>query len=134
MSDVGFFGILVIIPLVFYGVMYISENIKDKSTKQREQIIKNHLLSLIIINNIKFNYSKEEKCYLVSSNNKDLGILDVKWYGHFTINEELAVTEKQRYILNELKKNQRLLGDLVYQGENKNVFKKTEGVCYEFKY
>ena len=122
MSDVGFFGILVIIPLVFYGIAYVFENTKDKSTERREQIIKNHLLSLIIINNIKFYYSEEEKCYLVSSNNKDLGILDVKWYGHFTVNEELAVTKKQRYILNELKKNQRLLGDLVYQSETKNVF------------
>ena len=122
MNDVEFFGILVIIPLVFYGIAYVFENIKDKSTERRKQIIKNHLLSLIIINNIKFYYSEEEECYLVSSNNKDLGILDVKWYCYFTINEELAVTKKQRYILNELKKNQRLLGDLVYCGENKNVF------------
>jgi len=121
-NDVEFFGILVIIPLVFYGIAYVFENIKDKSTERRKQIIKNHLLSLIIINNIKFYYSEEEECYLVSSNNKDLGILDVKWYCYFTINEELAVTKKQRYILNELKKNQRLLGDLVYCGENKNVF------------
>lgn len=122
MNDVEFFGILVIIPLVFYGIAYVFENIKDKSTERRKQIIKNHLLSLIIINNIKFYYNEEEECYLVSSNNKDLGILDVKRYCYFTINEELAVTKKQRYILNELKKNQRLLGDLVYCAENKNVF------------
>lgn len=112
----------VVIPVVFYGVVYIFENIKDKSTERREQIIKNHLLSLIIINDIKFHYSKEEECYLVSSNNKDLGILDVEWYGHFTINEELAVTKKRRHILNELKKNQQLLGDLACYGETNNVF------------
>ena len=117
-----FLGLVFIVIVIFLGIAYVFENIKDKSTERREQIIKNHLLSLIIINNIKFYYSEEEECYLVSSNNKDLGILGVKWYYYFTINEELAVTEKQRYILNELKKNQRLLGDLVYCGETKNVF------------
>lgn len=121
MEVVKFLG-FTMIPVVFYGIMYIFENIKDKSTERKEQIIKNHLLSLIIINNIKFNYSKEEEYYIVSSNNKDLGILDVGWYGNFTINEELAVTKKQRHILNELKKNQQLLEDLVCYGETKNVF------------
>jgi len=67
------------------------------------------LLSLIIINNIEFYYSEEEECYLVSSNNKDLGILDVKWHCYFTINEELAVTKKQRYILNETKEKSTII-------------------------
>lgn len=122
MEVVKFLGFTMMVPVVFYGVMYIFENIKDKSTERREQIIKNHLLSLIIINNIKFHYSDEEECYLVSSNNKDLGIIDVKWRYYFIVNDELAVTKKQRHILNELKKNQQLLGDLVYCGETKNVF------------
>lgn len=122
MEVIELLGFTMMVTIVFIVIAYIFENIKDKYAERREQIIKNHLLSLIIINNIKFYYSEEEECYLVSSNNKDLGILDVKWHCYFTINEELAVTKKQRYILNELKKNQRLLGDLVYCGENKNVF------------
>ena len=122
MSDVEFLGIAMITLVILVVIGYIFEDIKIKSTERKEQIIKNHLLSLIIVNNIKFYYSEEEECYLVSSNNKDLGILDVKWHCYFTINEELAVTKKQRYILSELKKNQRLLGDLVYCGETKNVF------------
>jgi len=121
-SDVEFLGIAMITLVILVVIGYIFEDIKIKSTERKEQIIKNHLLSLIIVNNIKFYYSEEEECYLVSSNNKDLGILDVKWHCYFTINEELAVTKKQRYILSELKKNQRLLGDLVYCGETKNVF------------
>lgn len=115
-------GIALMVAVVLGSIAYIFENIKDKSTERREQIIKNHLLSLIIINNIEFHYIEEEEYYLVSSNNKNLGGFYVKWYGHFTINDELAITEKQRYILNELKKNQRLLGELVYCGETKNVF------------
>lgn len=122
MSDVEFLGIAMITLVVLVVIGYIFEDIKIKSTERKEQIIKNHLLSLIIVNNIKFYYSEEEECYLVSSNNKDLGILDVKWHCYFTVNEELALTKKQRYILSELKKNQRLLGDLVYCGETKNVF------------
>jgi len=121
-NDVEFLGVAMIALVVLVVIGYIFEDIKIKSTERREQIIKNHLLSLIIINNIKFYYSEEEECYLVSSNNKDLGILDVKWHCYFTVNEELAITKKQRYILNELKKNQQLLGDLVYCGETKNVF------------
>lgn len=115
-------GIALMAAVVLGSIAYIFENIRDKSTKRREQIIKNHLLSLIIINNIKFHYVEGEEYYRVSSNNKDLGGLYVEWYSHFIVNNELAVTEKQRYILNELKKNQRLLGDLVYCGETKNVF------------
>lgn len=122
MSDVEFLGIAMITLVILVVIGYIFEDIKIKSTERKEQIIKNHLLSLIIVNNIKFYYSEEEECYLVSSNNKDLGILDVKWHCYFTVNEELAITKKQRYILSELKKNQRLLGDLAYCGETKNVF------------
>jgi len=93
-NDVEFLGVAMIALVVLVVIGYIFEDIKIKSTERKEQIIKNHLLSLIIVNNIKFYYSEEEECYLVSSNNKDLGILDVKWHCYFTVNEELAITKK----------------------------------------